>query len=423
MQGRDSMAGSGRLGQAAGSSRLASLDALRGLAALAVVISHALHVLPEFGTPHFSGPHAQGPRNWLIAAIRDTPLFTLVNGHAAVMLFFVLSGLVLARPWLGPLSPAASPASGPPSYGAFVRKRVARLYPPYAAAILLAVLAQAVLGSSAPHGPSAWLAQNWTDRPSGGGVLDYALMLGRSVALDNPVWSLDWEIRISLLLPLLLWPLRFRSRLAGPLWALLLLFGGEALRLHAPGLSGSWSGAMSGSWSGRWAVPLAASLAVYGGMFVLGATLSLHMAALRRLVLSLPRGMPELAAWAILWLNWRESMLALGAAVLITAALGRGPLAWLCVRPACQFLGRISYSLYLVHVPVLMGLLALTAGYLPQGAMVVVMPPVAIAVAWAFYRLVEAPSHRLAHGIRLVRDARPAFAPIFALEPARERTR
>jgi peptidoglycan/LPS O-acetylase OafA/YrhL len=384
--------------QAPGNARLANLDALRGLAAMAVVVSHALHVLPAFGTPHFVAPDlathgGQGPGHWLIAAIRHTPLFTLVDGHAAVMLFFVLSGLVLARPLLGP---------SPPSYSAFVRKRVARLYPPYAAAILLAALAQAFVGSLAPHGPSAWLAQNWTDRPGGGVVLDYTLMLGRSVALDNPVWSLDWEMRLSLLLPLLFWPLRYRAGLAPPLMVVALLFGGEAMRLQAQG----------------WAATLAASLAVYGGMFVLGATMSLHLATLRRLALSLPRGVPELAAWAILWLNWRESMLALGAAVLIAAALGRGPLAWLCARPACQFLGRISYSLYLVHVPVLMVLLALTAGYLPQAAMVAVMPPVAIAVAWAFYRVVEAPSHRLAHGIR----PGPGRGLPFALEPACERT-
>jgi len=347
--------------------RLEGLDALRGLAALVVVFSHTLHILPQFGTRPW-----HGPETWLTATLKHTPLFTLVDGHAAVMLFFVLSGLVLGRQMLSPRAPG---------YVVFAAKRFARLYPPYAAALLLSAALQWGLGVAAPHGPSAWLADNWTDAPSPQVVLDYALMLGNSVALDNPVWSLDYEMRLSLLFPLLLLPLRRGFPRLAMVCALALLFGGEALAQQGPGgLS-----------------LLAGRTACYAGMFLGGAvlgTLASRLGQARGLAAPL-----ALLAWAVLWLNWRDSLMALGAGLLIAASLLPGPLARLCATGFARFLGRISYSLYLVHVPVLMALLAATAGWLPQGAAMVLVPPAAVLAGWVFYRLVELPSHGRARAI------------------------
>jgi peptidoglycan/LPS O-acetylase OafA/YrhL len=342
------------------SRRLETLDALRGLAATAVVASHLLHVRPAFGTRPWHGPMLGW--EW---ALKATPLSVLVDGHAAVLVFFVLSGLVLSGQLLAPT---------PPRYGAFAVKRLLRLYPPYAAALLGSAALQTWLGAGAPHGPSGWLADNWTERFSFAAVADYALMLGDRLALDNPVWSLDYEMRISLLLPLLLLPVR-RWRPAAPLLAAGLLGAGWLLRP---------CGAPQAVWAG----------VLYAGMFLLGTALADQVGRLR----AMRPGWPALAmlagAWAVLFLVWQEALEAVGAAMLVASVLMAGAPAALCETPVARFLGRISFSLYLVHVPVLMAVLALL-GTAPFWRMAVVFVPVSLAVAWAFHRIIERPSHAL----------------------------
>lgn len=70
--------------------RLLPLEAMRGIAAIVVVAHH-------FGlafVPAASGRYAQMEGlTWLV----DSPLFVLINGPAAVSVFFVLSGFVLTR--------------------------------------------------------------------------------------------------------------------------------------------------------------------------------------------------------------------------------------------------------------------------------------------------------------------------------------
>ena len=66
--------------------RFRSLDSLRGLAALAVVFHHCLLTLP-------ASAFCRGEIAWWFAV---TPLRLLIDGPGAVLLFFVLSGFVLA---------------------------------------------------------------------------------------------------------------------------------------------------------------------------------------------------------------------------------------------------------------------------------------------------------------------------------------
>ena len=101
-------------------SRLSSVDALRGAAALGVVLYHTV------------GPNAQfGPRilRWLAAPV--LPLFRF--GYVGVFLFFVISGFCIH------LSRAKARAESKPliTFTAFWRRRFRRLYPPYLIALIL----------------------------------------------------------------------------------------------------------------------------------------------------------------------------------------------------------------------------------------------------------------------------------------------
>ncbi len=114
MSNQIAAAGSPRL------SRLRSVDALRGAAALGVVLYHTV------------GPNAQfGPRvlRWLA-----TPVLPAIRfGYVGVFLFFVISGFCIH------LSRAKAEVENqsPVSFTAFWKRRFRRLYPPYLIALIL----------------------------------------------------------------------------------------------------------------------------------------------------------------------------------------------------------------------------------------------------------------------------------------------
>jgi len=69
-----------------------------------------------------------------------------------------------------------------------------------------------------------------------------------------------------------------------------------------------------------------------------------------------------------------------------------------CERPSALWLGRVSFSLYLVHAPVL-GTLGYLLGREHWWVACLIGVPISLAVAAAFYRWVEKPSHRLARRV------------------------
>jgi peptidoglycan/LPS O-acetylase OafA/YrhL len=102
------------------SGRLRGIDALRGAAALGVVLYHAV------------GPKAQfGPTllRWTAAPFLPVMRF----GYVGVFLFFVISGFCIH------LSRARAQVEDkrPASFGAFWKRRIRRLYPPYLIALML----------------------------------------------------------------------------------------------------------------------------------------------------------------------------------------------------------------------------------------------------------------------------------------------
>lgn len=73
------------------SGKIIALETLRGIAAFIVFLFH-------FVLAFFPGRHGQEPRTLIEGGnLKETPLFFFINGHAAVVFFFVLSGFVLSQ--------------------------------------------------------------------------------------------------------------------------------------------------------------------------------------------------------------------------------------------------------------------------------------------------------------------------------------
>ena len=181
----------------ADAARVRSLDGLRGVAALVVVVHHALQVDPVLA--RVQAAESAAGESGLVWALTHTPLHLLWAGEEAVLVFFVLSGFVLTLP--------ATRRSV--RWREYYPRRLVRLYLPVWGSLLLAVAVKAVLPSADGPGHSAWVSERaavrldevWHDAP---------LVAGTGL-LNSPLWSLRWEVLFSLALPLYVLALRRRS--------------------------------------------------------------------------------------------------------------------------------------------------------------------------------------------------------------------
>jgi len=118
------------ISQSGNSIRLRGLDALRGMAALAIVLFHAtdqsLKVVPN---------------NLLHYAVRAIQ-FAISQTYISVFLFFVISGFCIHLQWARKRAGGEEKPTIP--FGAFWKRRIRRLYPPYVIALAVYLLLTAV---------------------------------------------------------------------------------------------------------------------------------------------------------------------------------------------------------------------------------------------------------------------------------------
>ena len=105
--------------------RLRSIDALRGIAALGVVLYHAID----------RGPNVL-PNNLFNHAVRALQ-FVSSFGYIGVFLFFVISGFCIHLQWAKARAAGVEPDI---RFGPFWKRRLRRLYPPYIIALVLFLL-------------------------------------------------------------------------------------------------------------------------------------------------------------------------------------------------------------------------------------------------------------------------------------------
>jgi peptidoglycan/LPS O-acetylase OafA/YrhL len=324
-----------------------ALTALRGVAALWVLLFHL-----ELERSVFPG------------GLREA--LAIGRGYVAVDLFFVLSGFVMA------LTYAESFRTRPfaVAYPDFLLRRVARVIPLNAAVV--AVLAAIVWLSPLSPGDSFAAARDpWT-------VLTNFLLMqdwGLAPSIDKPAWSVSIEMGVYLLYPMLLavawsrgWLLAALAGVAGIAWVSITGHGVASQGL----LVGDVVRGLAGFTFG-----LLCFRAYDGG----------RSNALGRLEPAAILLFWALAAWSPsdLW-----PILACPAVVLCLAA-ERGPFARLLRLEPLHYLGRISYSVYLVHYPVLGGLNFLHLAGTAYAALAIGLTLLA---ASATYRWIELPARR-----------------------------
>lgn len=371
-------------------SHFGGLDSLRGVAALLVVFHHVWLL------------GALRPDNvWVWRLLRYSPLRMVLEGRPPVILFFVLSGFVLAHALLHRRT----------NYRDFAIRRFARIYPPFAAAILASAAGYALLDPGAMRPLSGWFGTLWQGGYRLPTVLGHLLMPGDGRdGLDPVVWSLVHELRISLLMPLLLWAGRRH-------WVALLAGSLVVQWLTVPFGIDAGTDAACRTWlSCRpfWGADFGGSLLVsayFIAFFVLGIGIAVHRARLGALLRRLPAwAAPVLLVVAVCLLSGLpvadDLAFGTGAGLLILLVLEARGFARVLGLPPLPWLGRISYSLYLIHLPVF---LAVIYGFsaVPAGLRVGMLVPLSLLIAWLFHRAVEAPAQALGRLLTARRDHPP----------------
>ena len=368
--------------------RIESLDGLRGIAAFVVLIFHCLNVSQR----PFASAHAlEGHLPLLASLLTYTPLHNYWVGPEAVLVFFVLSGFVLSRPFIG--RDHRIPVRR------YYQRRLIRLYVPVLGSAVFAFSLLLVPRRTFP-GASTWLLESATPVHLIGVLVTLLLVAGMHTNLDGIWWALQWEVWFSVLLPvlllrnlriykqpLILLPLAIAASSVGPLlvkslnstnirgavFYLPMFVIGMALAAGEPVIRsriGSWGGTtswtamalgillMTSSWPIKW---LAATGRVPHSSIV-GAINTMLMLVGVTIIVTLSFAAPSI-----------EGQLS-----------GR----WL------QWLGSRSYSLYLIHGPII---LALAYSFGMTGAplqFVIGAVIVCLLMTEAFYRLVEGPTLR-----------------------------
>ncbi len=382
---------------------IAPVEGLRGVSVLWIMLFHFMVLREGANDPWVEALHALPA---LDGAISSGPL--------AVDLFFLISGFLLSLPWLM----QAQRGLPAPDTRRFYARRFWRIAPAYYLHVALLFLVVLPL----LRGTGYWRADLYVfglnALAHGAFVHNTTPLTSGTMGVNGALWTLAVEAQFYALLPFVA-PLMVRAPWRAMACALAIAttwrlaahegFGSLVATQLAVGAHWQWS---------EHAVRtlLATQLPAFAAHFALGALLARAWLAWRESEraarLALPLLPASMAALAILRsmdgplgaFAWIACLVALGG-VLLGAAADRGAFSRaLLAHGALAFMGRISFSAYLWHLPVLLIWQRHGEGIPPWSLFPLYMATV-VAIGWLSWRYVEQP---FIGGLR--RQARSASA-------------
>jgi peptidoglycan/LPS O-acetylase OafA/YrhL len=372
---------------------LQHVEGMRALAAYVVFVNHAFAQvwLPGKGAP---------PR--LLSAFS----YSLVAGHLSVTVFIVISGFCLSLPVVGANDTLRGGVTG------FLKRRARRILPPYYGAMAVAlILIWTVLGKATG---SLW---DVPIRVTPIAVVSHLLLVQNffaTGAINYVFWSIAVEWQIYFLFPVLVWSWRRFGPAATVVAALVVGYGVRAAFVETR---------------------IDRASTHYLGLFALG-MLAAYLAqsagaAFARARAVVPWGTVAVAGLGVVcalsvWWGWERSPdhfavldfpvgVATMATLVLCSRVGGGRVAGLLAWKPLAFIGTFSYSVYLMHAPLLQILwlyVLVPAHFGPVAMFGLLMTAGALAVlgaSYAFFRVFEEPFMRQSR--RPDRPATTAIAP------------
>jgi len=325
--------------------------------------------------------HLTGDRMLLDAWSRTWPEAArslLEGGYLAVQTFFILSGFVLARSY-------ASTTWNRHSLVRFATARFARIYPAYLLSLVLI----------------SWFALQFAMRPGRSAIAkaavlgDYVFVLqgwkgSLAVGWNTPAWSLSCEFFFYLCFPLLfLWlrrggmvrifgalgisfvvPMLLARAGVPPFWKPIHHLSDFLAGIAAAGLFNAISRSGMAKRRGAW---------LYLPALVIGVAFTAH---------------PQVLNGTPLTLN--TVLRPLNVALLIGLAMEGGFVARILSNKTAGYLGQVSYSMYILHIPLLWWYTALTFfafGATPPAWTGFVYMALVVAASIAAFEFVEKPAN------------------------------
>lgn len=390
------------------SKRYEELDSLRGLASLTVVFSHCLITLPLF----YAAIHHEKVANNMARILSHSPLHIFWAGHEAVILFFILSGFVLA---LGFLNKTVE-------YPQYIVKRFCRIYLPYIVTIVISGYLF-ILFTNTHHideisGTSNWFKQMWFEKISFDMVISFVFMLGSNTHnLDTVTWSLVHEMRISIFFPLMMLLIKKVNGKPAALVGMGVIVGSSYLYLFVlPEIKTQDTALLAKNFT---------DTLYYTAFFIFGAILAKYKDVVASLYKNLNIAIKIILPLAILIFytsEWSFSLLgqfkyhgtpfiklvfktvidlltAAAVIILFIAVMNSVYMQKLLKISMLKFLGSISYSLYLIHPIVLLAIVHLFGNEMRLKFLIPVVVITSILVATFMYKLIEIPSMKLGRQI------------------------
>jgi peptidoglycan/LPS O-acetylase OafA/YrhL len=301
--------------------RIEWLDSIRGLAALAVLFNHSLGIIvPPAG----------------LLPIINFPIISIIHDdRTAVTMFFVLSGFVLSLPWVRREDGTFRKIN----VLSFYIRRVTRIWIPWLAVFLVSWMTQANMPENVRTTPprTEESVVKWKGDFSRREILKQLYYgLNQKHQLLPQDWSLGVELKGSFLMPLFLFLLRKQvwALIAAAVGLLFLYPTGMYYYTFAVGvLLAAYSGAIS-----KW----------FRGL----------SGAKRKSLLALGLILYNARYWNTDWQSWDKTLWTVaagGCALILISSMGSDGLQSFLSRRFFVFIGRISYSIYLLQFLILLG--------------------------------------------------------------------
>lgn len=317
--------------------RIRALDGLRGLAAVVVILHHVLLVDNWFANALLTF-EAYPSDDWK-AIVYFTPLHIFFAGTEAVLVFFMLSGIVLVRAFPGFTSLSVS----------YFVSRLTRLYLPIWGSIVFALLLTFARPDRVPPGISWWLLGNYQTVTAEGVLTDSeqlntllvesAVLINYSDLYSNWLNSSLWSMKIEIVASILLFVFVLGSK--RPV-VFLVLFAAAVFLLDLDPVIRQYLQFLMFFAAGAWLAvsKIRASRWVADGLIVFSVLAFTTPWMLRGASSPLASGGIELLLGLV------------GAIALGFGVLGDSSFKKLLETRPFQYLGSRSYSIYLVHAPV-----------------------------------------------------------------------